>query len=428
MAELQGFALLPTDTFAGSPAKQPVQGFSGVQFADKDSFWFLSDNGFGSKTNSTNYLLRLYRLKPKFRGSNEDGSVEVKEFISLSDPDNKIPFFIVNEGTKERLLTGGDFDPESFVFAADGTIWVGEEFGPYLLNFDRTGKLLAAPIPTPTFANKETSEIIRSPDHPDVLAGKTTSNLERSRGYEGLAINPSKTKLYAFLEGAVTGDRPDTLRINEFDLAAKQFTGIAGFYRLEAAGNAIGDVAVINENEYLVIERDTKQGEEAEFKKIFQINLAEKDAEGYVAKTEIADLLNIRDPQDLNRDGSTSFRFPFVTIENVLVIDKNTILVANDNNFRGGAGRPPEPDQNEFLLLKLDKPLNVDPRGEIGAIEVKNFGSATKSIDFASGSLATFLVAVMIWRIIKMWNWRSLNKAKPSFTSKNPPHNKDSKT
>ncbi|MFB2837956.1 esterase-like activity of phytase family protein [Floridanema evergladense] len=425
MAELQGFALLPTDTFTDKPLpKQPVQGFSGVQFAEKNSFWFLSDNGFGSKTNSSNYLLRLYRLQPEFRGANGDGSVKVQEFISLSDPDKKIPFAIVNEGTKERLLTGADFDPESFVFAADGTIWVGDEFGPYLLHFDRTGKLLSAPIATPSFAKNGSSEIIRSPDHPDVLAGKTTSNLERSRGYEGLAINPSKTKLYAFLEGAVTGDRSDTLRINEFDLAAKKFTGIAGLYRLEAAGNAIGDVAVINENEYLVIERDTKQGNEAEFKKIFQINLAQKDNDGYVAKNEVVDLLNIRDPQDLNRDGSTSFRFPFVTIENVLVINKNTILVANDNNFRSGTGRPPEPDQNEFLLLKLDQPLNVDPRVGVGAIHT---GVIKTEVNYFFISV-TFLVAIILWQIFKMWRWRSRNKAKHSFTGEDSPHNKNSKT
>ncbi|HEY9294821.1 MAG TPA: esterase-like activity of phytase family protein, partial [Phormidium sp.] len=223
------------------------------------------------------------------------------------------------------------------------------------------------------------SGIVLSPDHPDVLAGKATSNLSRSRGYEGLAINPSKTKLYALLEGPVTGDPNDTLRINEFDVAAKEFTGIAGRYRLEAAGNAIGDLAVINDNEYLVIERDSRQGNEAQLKKIFKINLAQKDADGYVAKTEVADLLNIRDPQDLNRDGSNSFRFPFVTIENVLVLDQNTILVANDNNFRGGTGRPPEPDQNEFLLLKLDQPLNVDPRVGVGAVQ----GKISNEADFS---------------------------------------------
>ena len=35
-----------------------------------------------------------------------------------------------------RLLTGADFDVESIARMKDGTFWVGEEFGPYLLHFD----------------------------------------------------------------------------------------------------------------------------------------------------------------------------------------------------------------------------------------------------------------------------------------------------
>jgi glycerophosphoryl diester phosphodiesterase len=73
------------------------------------------------------------------------------------------------------------------VIASDRTFWVGEEFGPYLLHFDATGKLLEAPIPTPSFG---ADNFVRSPDNPDVLTGEETANLQRSRGYEGLAISP----------------------------------------------------------------------------------------------------------------------------------------------------------------------------------------------------------------------------------------------
>ena len=136
---LKGFASFPADTFAeGPPAGkdvsangrtgpfaqgQPVQGFSGVQFADKDNFWFIADNGFGSKANSSDFLLRVYRVDPNFRGSEAgNGSVEIKNFIQLADPDKKIPFQIVNGNTPTRLLTGADFDVESLVVAEDGTL------------------------------------------------------------------------------------------------------------------------------------------------------------------------------------------------------------------------------------------------------------------------------------------------------------------
>ena len=170
---LKGFASLPADTFAeGPPAGkgisangrtgpfpgQPVQGFSAVQFADQNNFWFLPDNGFGAKTNSADFLLRLYKLDPSFQGAEAtgDGSVKVESFIQLRDPDKKVPFEITNGKTGDRALTGADFDVESFVFAKDGTIWVGEEFGPFLLHFDAAGKLLDAPLATPNFVKLNT--------------------------------------------------------------------------------------------------------------------------------------------------------------------------------------------------------------------------------------------------------------------------------
>jgi alkaline phosphatase len=733
MTELKGFASLPADTFAAGPqsgkditttnrttpfASQPVQGFSGVQFADQDSVWFLPDNGFGARTNSSDFLLRIYRVDPNYRGVEAgDGSVNVGNFIQLADPDHKVPFKITNDGTAERLLTGADFDIESFVLAADGTIWVGDEFGPYLLHFDTSGKLLDAPVATPNFSNfktlngqaplvighrgasgerpehtlasyelaiargadfiepdlvstkdgvlvarheneisgttdvadhpefanrkatkiidgvsytgwftedftlaeiktlrakerlafrdqsyngqfeiptlqevidlakqksietgrtigiypetkhptyhdsiglsleeplvkilkangldkkdsavfiqsfevgnlkelntlidvplvqlldatdvafdgtlietrsadfvasgdqrtygdlrspeglkeiatyadgigpwkrmivsvkgtdadgdgeaddvnkdgsvndadktttapttliqdahnaglqvhpytfrnegrylaadykgdpeaeykqfislgvdayfsdfpgtgdkvrdQATADQVRSPDNPAVLAGTKLANLGGSRGFEGLAINADKTKLYPLLEGSVVGDPSNALRIHQYDVASQKFEGLVGYYKLENSANAIGDFTVVNNNEYLVIERDNNQADDAKFKKVYKVDFSKKDANGYVAKEEVADLLNIADSQDLNQDGSTTYKMPFQTIEDVLVVDSKTILVANDNNYPFSIGRPPAIDNNEQVLLTLDQPLNVDPR------------------------------------------------------------------
>ena len=53
------------------------------------------------------------------------------------------------------------------------------------------------------------------------------------------------------------------------------------------------------------------------------------DANGFVSKEEIANLLNIQDANDLNGDGNTTYKMPFQTIESVLILDNKTILVAN---------------------------------------------------------------------------------------------------
>lgn len=173
--ELVGFAVLPADIFAQGPASgafrenpgfrsaaapfsgQPVQGFSAIQFGPGGTYWVLSDNGFGSKANSPDYLLRIYQvtLQPR-TAQGGPGTVQVGPFIQLRDPNRRIPFPILNENTPDRLLTGYDFDPESFVIAADGTLWVGDEFGPYLLHFDAQGCCSSRPTPPPTLARAKT--------------------------------------------------------------------------------------------------------------------------------------------------------------------------------------------------------------------------------------------------------------------------------
>ncbi|MDJ0535574.1 MAG: esterase-like activity of phytase family protein [Xenococcaceae cyanobacterium MO_207.B15] len=760
---LVGFASLPADTFAEGPPSgadngngepisrngrtgpfegQPVQGFSGVQFAPSGNgaFWVLSDNGFGGQSNSADYLLRLYQVDPSFAGAEEgDGSVEVQGFVQLSDPNNLIPFEIINEGTEERWLTGGDFDVESFVIDSNGDIWVGDEFGPYLLHFNSEGELLKAPIPTPNITNFNTlngqdpfvighrgasgvlpehtleayataiaqgadfiepdlvitkdgvliarhepmlddttnvaevfgeerkstkildgeevtayfaedftleeikmlravqsrpyrsqdfngafeiptfaevielvqqteaqtgvkvgiypetkhptffdlqdlslekplietlqetgftdsnrifiqsfefqnlielqgmldevglgdiplvqlygnttedaspdegfsvpydirynleqgkdlaaiygqefldavengisenttyrdldnaeilqiisdkyaegagpwknnillresldepvdgngdgvaeittqltgevtsfiedahaaglqvhpythrneerfltlnpdgtpqtpeaevqqlieigadgfftdfpatgaavvdslaGEFVQSPQNPDL--GDGIANLSPSRGFEGMAFSPDRMTLYPLLEGTVEGDPENALRIYEFDVATSSYTGLVGYYPT-TNGNPIGDFTPINDTEFLVIERDGRQGEEAEFKKIFKIDISNVDKNGFVEKTEVVDLLNIADPNDLNGDGSTTFDFPFVTIEDVVIVDENTILVANDNNYPFSMGREGDIDNNEVILIELSEPLDLDP-------------------------------------------------------------------
>ncbi|KAA0630785.1 phytase esterase, partial [Escherichia coli] len=110
----------------------------------------MSDNGFGAQDNSADYLLRLHHLSIDFR-TKVGGTAGVKPlaYIQLRDPNRLIPFDIVNQNTQERPLTGADFDPESMQRTANGDIWIGDEFGPYLLHFNAEGILQSPPIALP---------------------------------------------------------------------------------------------------------------------------------------------------------------------------------------------------------------------------------------------------------------------------------------
>lgn len=405
-ASLVGFASLPADTFAPGPTsgqfaagangrslpllrQQPVQGFSAVlPGAQPGTYEVMADNGFGTKANSPDILLRMFSLRPEFRtwnGSARVGSGQVRPvsrktgetlasfsaeaIVNLRDPDHRLGFALVADAAtypyagsgpgsadlpvaqtlrERRLLTGGDLDIEAVRQDRHGHLWFAEEFGPFLVKTDRQGRVLAAEVPMPG---------VQSPDNPYLGGG--TATLGRSRGFEGLAINPAGDTLYTLLEGTVTGDPAGSLRIDAFDVEASAYTGQRWLYKLDAQGTNIGDMTAVNDHQFLVIERN---GTEAvRFKKIFLVDLNEVDEQGFLRKTEVADLMNLADPHDLNEDGQTVFTFPFVTIEDVLVIDAQTLLVINDNNYPGSSRDAGVPDPNEFLLVRLDTPLALAP-------------------------------------------------------------------
>ena len=357
---LTGFAALPALTFVpGSEPSgaalgttpvngvaapwddQPVQGFSGVLPNGDGTYDVLSDNGYGNKANSADFLLRIQRLGPV----PATGKVDVLGGINLTDPAALVPFPLTRT---DRVLTGADFDVESIVRAADGSLWIGDEFGPWLLHFDRAGRLLSAPIPLPD---------VRAPENP---AG--TPNLPGSKGFEGMAHSPDGRYLYPLLEGTVAGDTAGDLRFNEFDTRAGGYTGRRWTYRLESPSNAIGDAIPVDKDRFLVIERDNNQGAAAALKRIYLADRRDRNHDGAMDKTLVVDLLVIANPHGVGGFGET-FRFPFVTIEDVALLDGQTLAVLNDNNFPGSAGRTPGvPDNNEFITIKLPKSLRPDPR------------------------------------------------------------------
>jgi hypothetical protein len=416
--ELVGRAVLPADTFASGPtsgqfitgdtngrtvpflSQDAVQGFSAVLTGPQaGTFLVMKDNGFGDKANSPDALLRVYGVRPDFKtrsgGSGQVFPINIgsgktlssfngKSILGLSDPNRQSGFTTIAQQTvypgstiavaslirNQRLLTGADYDIESFRRVPDGTYWFGEEFGPFLLHTSASGALLDPPIPVPNFLGFGGAALIQSPNNP--FLGAITPNLANSRGFEGLALNTSGTKLYAMLEGPNLFDVDrNRLLIHEFDIATKKFTGQVFAYRMEntaESGQSIGDLTAINDSEFLVLERDSLQGDPnnplfanpARFKRLYRININLLDSQGFVQKELVADLLNIPDPNNLGGNGTTNgiFTFPFFTIESVLLVNPTTVLIVNDNNHPlriYSEGRTPgQLDNSEFIQVRLD--------------------------------------------------------------------------
>jgi hypothetical protein len=408
-ATLVGHAILPADTLVAAPADaplnhrvsgkyaggplrldadptaapalplagQPVQGFSGIKTLGDGTYLVLTDNGFGSKANSPDAMLMFHHIRPDF----VTGDVEVLATTFISDPNGMIPFLIANEATEARYLTGWDLDIEGFQPIGD-RIYIGDEFGPYVIAVDRQTGIVEA-----FFETYADGEVVRSPDNyalqlPNPGGDPPAYNLRRSRGYEGFAASPDGTMLYGLLEGplfdAEAGDFEtvggiEALRILEFSVAAGAFTGDWYHYPLEADGHAIGDFNMIDDHRALVIERDGGQGDAelgctggatencfaspALFKRIYLISFDGVAPGEPVRKVGYIDLLDIADPDGVARLGMRDdgrFTFPFVTIEDVDIVDATHIIVGNDNNYPFSVGRALGAlDNNEIVLLEV---------------------------------------------------------------------------
>jgi hypothetical protein len=395
---------------------QPVQGISALVPAGGSSWWALADNGYGTRDTSADWQLAIYRIEPAF---GDASGPRVLGTVILSDPAKKVPWQTVCDpsdgsplpplsfnalpatpppacGTdpSARLLTGFDFDPESIEIGRDGTFWIGDEFGPFLLHADRAGRLIEAPIAYPG---------VKSPQNPtlNVLGGEKPT-VASSRGFEDLAISPDRKHLYAMTEGALGADNPQDLRIATFDIKHRRFTAEVRKLRLESpgakvdltalkfadgtpaypgavaptgtGGESAAELTALDGHRFLLVERDSNgDGLPApRLKKIFILDTnGANRRDGYVDKQPLADLMAVPDPNKLGGDGDF-FRFPFNTIEAVHVVDDHTIIVANDNNYPFSNGRarsrtnertgPLTPDDNEFILIDLSASLHPDPR------------------------------------------------------------------
>lgn len=371
-----GDSKFPRKSGGSLPIKgQSVQGFSGIVSLGNAEFLALTDNGFGSKVNSQDALLMVHNVKADWA----KGEVTRLKTTFLQDPDRKVPFAIQNEATAERFLTGIDFDPESIQIVGDEW-WIGDEFGPYVLRVTPQGKVLGVvetvvggkPYRTPDHYMNS-----RLPNYP----GDASFEVRRSGGFEPMAKSPDGKTLYPMFEwplwDAATKSqemhkgKPYT-RILELDAASKTYSTRQWKYAFEDTGHVAADFQLLNASTGLVIERDDMtEGSgnvckdeprtdcftrPARFKRIYKIDLAQVDADGFVKKVAFIDLTKIANPQRLAKIGpnEATFVLPHLGPEGLAVVDATHIVVVNDNNFPYSSGRTlGKPDDNELTLLNI---------------------------------------------------------------------------
>lgn len=374
-------AVLPADTFAPGPTsgsklaprihgrappfvdKQPVQGISAILDEGDGTITALVDNGFGNRANSPDARLRMYRLRPRLETADGgEGRIDVMSYVELSDPQHKVPYVISEQATPERFLTGADFDPESLQRARDGSFWLGDELGPYLLHVSAEGVLLEPPYSLP---DAERGGTIRSPNNPERTERSPPARAQSSGGFEAMGIDLVRERLYPMIEHPLAGDPARTLWIYEFDLRARRYTGRRYRYVLDERATSTTDFTLYGDGRGLVIERDESEGKLDGFKRVFDVRLPATGKD--VEKRPLLDLLKLDNPARLGGAGvpgdvglGDPLAMPFVTIESLAVVSPWHVVIVNDNNYPMSMGRhvgSGQPDDTELVVVRLPRPL-----------------------------------------------------------------------
>lgn len=166
-------------------------------------------------------------------------------------------------------------DPEGIRVGPTGQIYISDEYGPYVYQFNQNGQRVGTVAVPSKFGI----------DHPNAdgtleLPPNNLTGRQSNRGMEGLAITPSGSKLYGIMQSPLIQDgglnaanarvglNTRILEMTPGSTATREF-----LYPLANANNGISEILAVNNSQFLVLERDGRAGSTAQFKQIFLVNL-----------------------------------------------------------------------------------------------------------------------------------------------------------
>lgn len=298
------------DQLADSTPHNRLGGLSAIEYSGANDLYFvLSDRG--PKDGSVPYRCRWHSIELKAPRTREGrASAHLVDTTLLSAADGK-PYIGLSSAFQRAGASGGyRFDPEGIRRGPSGSLFVSDEYGPFIIEFNPNGHALRS-LPVPA------RFLIQHPSasKEEEIANNSSGRISNS-GFEALAISPDGERLYAVIqlpllqdsEPAKSGKRKGmNCRLLEIHLksdATREFV-----YRLDRPQNKVSEIVASAPGRFLVIERDGEIGDRAAFKRIMAIDLRNaSDASGIdslpatslppgvkpVQKTTFVDLLDRR--------------------------------------------------------------------------------------------------------------------------------------
>ncbi|MBY0512596.1 MAG: esterase-like activity of phytase family protein [Gemmataceae bacterium] len=283
--ELVGVAALPGTTadrsglagaYADGTPKDRLGGLSGIAHTGRgDDYLLLADRG--PKDGASDFACRFHRatirVTPK---ATPAVSVSLAATVLFTDEKGR-PLVGSHDALHPKHPADSlRFDPEGIRVGRGGSVFVSDEYGPVVFEFDPSGKLLRRlPVPTRFLA----AHPAKAPA--DELPPKNTRGRVPNRGLEGLAITPDGARLVGMMQGPLLQDgaldaenKPHGRNVRLLDLDVKTERAREVVYVLDAPTTGVSEVVAVDDREFLVLERDGKGGPEAAVKRLYRVDLA----------------------------------------------------------------------------------------------------------------------------------------------------------
>ena len=360
----------------------------------RDEFWMLTDRGPNGQIRVDGSNRRTFWV-PEFnptilRVKTEEKAIRILETIPIVGQSGKpvtglpnlkgIDETPYNYSAKEILpFNPNGLDTEGLVRASAGDFWIAEEYSPSLVHLDRNGRVLKRYIPEGL--NLEGTDYPVAQALPAIY-GKRKIN----RGFEGIALSADEKMLYLVLQSPLlnpdrkTGDVSRNTRLLVFDIASERVTA-EYVYRFDVSKEfdpnpkntpdemKLSGVVALSPTTLLVLERTDLVA------KLYSVDISQATN---ILNTKWDDpktaptLEALADPtaaevralaKTLVLDLSSLDGMP-EKIEGVALLDRNTIAVANDNDFDSEESQYDAAGNNigkgkksQILIISLAKPL-----------------------------------------------------------------------
>lgn len=254
---------------------------------EKNQFYALTDRGPNTTYDVDGHKGKIF-LDPSYTpkiGLFEirlDGQIHKLKEIFLKDPTGRNITGLPNQhfgATKEiaydryaKIIENGTdefgLDSEGLVALNDGTFWISDEYGPHIVHFDANG------VEIDRINAYEEDERRKT----GYLLPLEFANRRQNRGMEGLTITPDQKHLVGIMQATMSNPdssvtKSDLVRIVIVNLENKQVSQY--LYRQEQKENSNTAIVALNEQQFLVAERDDdfyKNNPKA-FKRVYKIKL-----------------------------------------------------------------------------------------------------------------------------------------------------------